>query len=140
MAVVAALELDDLVALVAAGATRSALIVASVPELTMRTRSMDGTARDCSASRLGSVGAPKLVPARPLLERLSGPFGCGRGLSAPKNHVVDVGVAVDVEDARAFARATKRGAPPTDLNARTGLLTPPGRIVDAAANSFSDEA
>jgi hypothetical protein len=27
---------------------------------------------------------------------------------------------------------------PTDLNARTGLSTPPGRIRDAAANSFSD--
>jgi len=32
----------------------------------------------------------------------------------------------------------KSGVPPTDLNARTGLSTPPGRMRDAAANSFSD--
>jgi hypothetical protein len=32
----------------------------------------------------------------------------------------------------------KRGAPPTALNARTGLLTPPGMTPCARANSFAD--
>ncbi len=45
-------------------ASRTALIVASVPELTMRTMSTDATAsvtiRASSTSR--AVGAPKLVP------------------------------------------------------------------------------
>ena len=45
-------------------ARRMALMVASVPELTMRTISMDGTAEMIiSASRISPrVGAPKLVP------------------------------------------------------------------------------
>ncbi len=50
--------------LVAARATRSALIVASVPEFTNRTRSSDGISfvtRSASASSSG-LGAPKLVP------------------------------------------------------------------------------
>jgi hypothetical protein len=34
----------------------------------------------------------------------------------------------------------KMGVAPTDLNARTGLLTPPARIRDADAKSFSDLA
>ena len=32
----------------------------------------------------------------------------------------------------------KRGVPPTDLNARTGLSTPPGRIATACSKSFRD--
>jgi hypothetical protein len=34
--------------------------------------------------------------------------------------------------------STKIGVPPTDLNARTGLFTPPGRMRVAAAKSFSE--
>jgi hypothetical protein len=37
-----------------------------------------------------------------------------------------------------LARAMKSGVPPTDLNARTGLSTPPGRMRDAAAKSRSE--
>src|SRR5674476_809186 len=35
-----------------------------------------------------------------------------------------------------FALSMKRGVPPTDPNARTGELTPPGIIVFASANSL----
>jgi hypothetical protein len=51
---------------VAARATRTALIAASVPELTNRTRSSDGiSARTRSARSTSSgLGAPKLVPRR----------------------------------------------------------------------------
>ena len=50
---------------VAPRATRAALIVASVPELTKRTRSSDGTSRCTSAasSTSSGLGAPKLVPS-----------------------------------------------------------------------------
>ena len=55
---------------VAARATRIALIVASVPELTNRTRSMEGTSRQTRrpSSTSCAVGAPKLVP-RPAAAR-----------------------------------------------------------------------
>src|SRR5215813_6617749 len=36
------------------------------------------------------------------------------------------------------ARAMKRGEPPTDLNARTGLSTPPGSNCCAREKSFCD--
>ena len=36
------------------------------------------------------------------------------------------------------ARRMKSGVAPTDLNARTGLSTPPGRIFVARVNSFCD--
>ena len=47
-----------------ARASRSALIAASVPDDTSRTRSTEGTASTISAasSTSASVGAPKLVP------------------------------------------------------------------------------
>jgi hypothetical protein len=47
-------------------ATRTALIVASVPELTNRIRSIDGINDRTSSpsSTSSSVGAPKLVPPR----------------------------------------------------------------------------
>jgi hypothetical protein len=38
--------------------------------------------------------------------------------------------------AEPFALSMKRGVPPTDPNARTGELTPPGIIVFARANSL----
>jgi hypothetical protein len=52
--------------LVTPRASRSALIVASVPEDTKRTRSIDGTAATtrCASCVSSSVGAPKLVPWR----------------------------------------------------------------------------
>ena len=65
---------------VAARATRTALIVASVPELTKRTRSTDGTRRQTSrpSSTSCAVGAPKLVPrpAAPRRARVSSGGAC----------------------------------------------------------------
>ena len=53
----------------------------------------------------------------------------------PGADVVDVAVAVDVDTGRRPPRAaTKNGSPPTDLNARTGELTPPGISCWARAN------
>ena len=65
MAVVAPFELDDFSRPVNARASRRALIVASVPEFTIRTISMDGTIRRDMLRHLHlePVGAPKLVPA-----------------------------------------------------------------------------
>ena len=54
---------------------------------------------------------------------------------SPGADVVDVAVAVDVEQVRRPRRAaTKNGSPPTDLKARTGELTPPGIRRWARAN------
>src|SRR5712691_11485117 len=39
-----------------------------------------------------------------------------------------------------YARLMKRGDPPTDLKARTGLSTPPGRIRCARANRRRDRS
>lgn len=64
MAVVAALEFDDLVAAGKAARQTDALMVASVPEFTMRTMSMLSISEvTSSAMRTSiSVGAPKLSP------------------------------------------------------------------------------
>src|SRR6476469_1493425 len=87
--------------LVAARATRMALIAASVPELTKRTRSIDGISiatrrASCVSS---SVGAPKLV-RRAAMDQ-----------GAPRHDVVDIGVAVHIFDAGAAgARDEQRRA------------------------------
>ena len=93
---------------VAARATRTALIAASVPELTKRTRSIDGiSARTRSPSSTSSgLGAPKLVPRRAAArERLHQP---ARRVAVderpPRHHVVDERVAVDVLEPRAATR------------------------------------
>ena len=63
---------------VAARATRTALIVASVPELTKRIRSSDGISlrtRSPSCTSRG-LGAPKLVPSRATaVSAFTSPFG-----------------------------------------------------------------
>jgi hypothetical protein len=64
--------------LVAARATRTALIAASVPELTKRTRSIDGISIVTRRARRvsSSVGAPKLVPRDAAsASAFSSPFG-----------------------------------------------------------------
>ena len=113
-----------------------------MPELTKRTRSIDGTSvRTSSASSTSSgLGAPKLVPS--LACRASALVEPRRRVAVdhrpPRTDVVDERVAVDVGDAGAVARAMKCGVPPTALKARTGEFTPPGRIVTARAKSFAD--
>ena len=109
MPVIAARELDDLSRPVAARATRIALIAASVPELTKRTRSIDGIsiATRCAELGLESVGAPKLVPRRPRqLSAFNSPLRrVAVDERSPRHHVVDVGVAVDVLEMGAARRA-----------------------------------
>ncbi len=107
MAVVAAVELEDEGRPVAARARRTALIVASVPELTNRTMSTDGkVATTRSASRSSSsVGAPNVVP-RPRrldhgLEHLR--MGMPQDQRTPGEHQVHVAVAVHVHQPRALA-------------------------------------
>jgi hypothetical protein len=71
---------------VAARATRRALIAASVPELTNRTRSIDGIsiATRCASRVSSSVGAPKLVPRLAVRSRTrSSPFGAWPWISGP---------------------------------------------------------
>ena len=71
---------------VAARATRTALIAASVPELTNRTRSIDGisVATRCASRVSSSVGAPKLVPrAAAAASALISPFGAWPWISGP---------------------------------------------------------
>ena len=115
---------------VAARASRTALIVASVPELTKRTISTDGTIRVTrSASRTSSsVGAPKDVPRRaarderPPHERRRVPEEV-----RPVGHdVVDVGPPVGVADARAAPRSRRRRAlrRPTRTTARASRRRP----------------
>lgn len=60
MAVVAALELEDFLAAGVSRASRIALMAASVPELTIRTSSMEGKAPVIRAaiSTSATVGAP----------------------------------------------------------------------------------
>ena len=118
-------------------ARRMALMVASVPELTKRTSSMDG---------MSSIDAPR----EPRLE-------LGRGAEAQavggdSLHRFDdlrMRVAQDhrtpgadvVDEAAAVRRRRRRrpraflkkiGSPPTPRNARTGELTPPGMYLQAS--------
>ena len=118
-----------------------ALIVASVPELTSRTFSTDGTASMISSANSfsASVGAPKLVPRRTAaLDRLD-----HRRMGVPEDHrspgadVVDVAVAVDVEQIGPLQRGRMKIGSPPDAAKR------PGRTVDAAGHqllgSFKDD-
>jgi hypothetical protein len=85
-------------------ASRIALIVASVPELTRRTISSDGSSSHSSSaiSTSLSVGAPKDSPLqRRLLDR-----GDHLGMRVPKDQrppradVIDVALAIGIDDAR----------------------------------------
>ena len=84
-------------------------MVASVPEFTSRTISMDGTAsRMASASSIScSVGAPKLVPdGERAFERLQNAgMAMAEQQRSPGADVIDVLVAIHVEDVRSPGRA-----------------------------------
>src|SRR6188508_924714 len=88
-----------------ARATRIALIAASVPELTKRTRSSDGIRRcTCSPSSCSSGdGAPKLVPRRAGDRLHQSSRRVAVNQRPPRHHVVDEAVAVDVLNDRARA-------------------------------------
>ena len=82
-------------------------MVASVPEEVMRTISTDGTRRAISSARSTSpcVGAPNVVPAlgRRDDRREHRGVGVAEDERPPRAHVVDVVVAVDVDDLGAVA-------------------------------------
>jgi len=78
MTMIAAAKLDELFRPLYARARRKALMVASVPEFTKRTISIEGTASMTSlaSSFSASVGAPKLNPPRAARTTASTTAGC----------------------------------------------------------------
>src|SRR5215218_7042775 len=92
-------------------ATRMALIVASVPELVIRTISIERTtSQTSSASSTSScVGAPKVVPHRPFQGFHYLRMGVAEDQGTVTHDVVHVGVTVHVEDARALPAPHKHG-------------------------------
>ena len=126
-----------------ARATRIALIAASVPELTNRTRSIDGISVAHALAELvlerrwARRSWCRAAPRRDRLDQAARRVAVNQ--RPPRHHVVDEAVAVDVLEDRARTRALMNsGVPPTAWNARTGLSTPPGRIWLARAKSFCD--
>ena len=124
-------------------ATRRALIVASVPELTMRTSSTDGSASQMrrASSLSSSVGAPKLVPrstcawSRPTTSgwpqpRIMGPHDETRSTNSLPS-------ASQTWARRAREMNSGYGMP-TPFMARTGEFTPPGMWRCASANRRFD--
>ena len=88
-------------------ASRSALMVASVPEFTRRTISIDGTILrdqlgqfDFALGGRAEAGPDFQHLAQRVDHRLR---AVPQQQRSPRAHVIDVGIAVDVEDARAFA-------------------------------------
>ena len=119
-------------------ASRSALIAASVPDETSRTFSIDGTASAISAasSTSASVVAPKRRAAqRRLAHRLDRlRIGVPEEQRAPRQHPVEVAVAVDVDEIRAFAaRDEERLVEPDGLHRAH-------RRVDAAGDQLERAA
>src|SRR5215470_3353540 len=121
-------------------ASRSALIVASVPDDTARTISIDGTAaRTASANATSiSVGAPNVVPdaiALWIVARISG-WAWPRisGPQLPITSRYSLPSAAVMREPRPLA--TNTGSAPTERHARTGELTPPG--LTARARSKMD--
>ena len=112
-------------------ARRIALIVASVPELTSRTISIDGTASTISSASSFSASRRRAEAERPIDRgvhrrddlRMLMP----QDHRPPRADVVDVAIAIDVEQIRPRSPARNTiGSPPTPPNARAGLFTPPG--------------
>ena len=98
---------------VKARARRMALMVASVPEFTRRTFSMDGTASAIISARMTSfsVEAPKLVPSRIWLSkgRLHRRGTVPQNQRPPGSQIIDIGRAVHIHDAAALPRFDKAG-------------------------------
>ena len=97
----------------------------AAPSRPTATRSQIASASSTSRA----VGAPNDVPSAAARCTASTTAGMrvAEDRRAPRLHVVEVLAAVGVDEVRAVrARATKNGSPPTEPNARTGELTPPG--------------
>ena len=110
--------------LVAPRASRTALIAASVPELTRRTCSIDGNASTISAasSTSRSVDAPYVVPsAAARTASTVSRVRVAEDERPERHHPVDVALAVGLLEVRAFPRRTNSGSSsPTAFIARTG--------------------
>ena len=100
--------------------------MASVPELTSRTFSIDGTADDQLGQFVLGFGRRHSWCRRRPIMPLSRPDAHAENHRPPGTDVVDVAVAVDVVKYAPSARSMNSGSPPTAPNARAGLLTPPG--------------
>ena len=105
----------------------------------MRTISQLGTSRVMVSAIVTSsgFGVPKLRPSRAVrdhrIEHLRD--GCGRRSSGPTSRRSRCsGCRRRRSGTRLPRAATKNGSPPTDLNARTGELTPPGISAWARVN------
>ena len=123
-------------------ASRSADIVASVPDDTSRTISIDGSSRhSVSAISISiSVGAPNDRPCGAACDDGAHDrrMRVAEDRRPPRADVVDVALAVGVPHVGALRRASKkRGVPPTERKARTGELTPAGIVRWARAKSSS---
>ena len=117
-------------------------MVASVPELTNRTLSIEGTARQTISANSTSRGdgAPKLVPS-PAVRRIAATtceWACPR-IIGPQEPTKSMNSLPSTSVMRhPSALRTNSGSQPTERQARTGELTPPGMRVLAWANRRAD--
>ena len=143
VAMITAVELDDLVPPVNPRARRMADMVASVPELHIRTFSTLGTQEQIIFASVTSSGFGNAETGAVRRRRLH------RGNDLRMAHGQESRAPMSLRSrcirfrprpthARPAARSTKNGCPPTARNARTGEFTPPGMYLSASANSRSD--
>ena len=124
-------------------ATRMALMAASVPELTRRSISMEGTAPATSSASSTSppVGAPKLAPraAASWTARTTAGWAWPRtsGPQEPSRSRYSLPSVSRI--CGPWPLAMKGGVPPTAPKERTGLLTPPGMRRRARSNKDWEE-
>ena len=113
-----------------ARATRTALIVASVPLDTKRRRSRCGSRSRISSPRRSSssVGIPKLVPAAIASSSASiTAGGAWPNTSGPHDSTKSMYSLPSTSKSRLpTPRSATTGVPPTPPKARTGEFTPPG--------------
>ncbi len=118
-------------------------MVASVPELTSRTRSTGVDASDDLGGQFGlrwvsGRRRTARLPPRAARPRRR-PDGRGRGSSGPRSTPGRrSGCRRRRSASSPAAEVMNRGVPPTAVKARTGELTPPGMTAHASANSCAE--
>ena len=122
-------------------ASRTAVMVASVPVETIRTRSAAGTRSWTIAARLASSGvdAPKDSPRSTAACTAARTAGWACPSSAGPQEQTRSTYSAPSASVRygPLAETIKRGVPPTEPKARTGELTPPGISWRARSKSSS---
>src|SRR6478735_4532185 len=122
-------------------ASRTAVMVASVPVDTIRRRSTAGTRSWTMAARLASSGveAPKESPRSTAAWTASSTAGWAWPSRAGPQEQTRSTYSLPSASVRygPFAETMKRGVPPTEPKARTGELTPPGISRRARSKSAS---